>query len=147
MMLGDMVGWTCLQEGCRCYPLCTESRVKHLLRNYLQHKSKTWDIFLYPSEYTVHHWIQAWATQSYYHAKRIFFFLLEIYHVKDIHSTFLREKTECKPHLFLVGDFSSTLQPPCRTHTYKAYLDITCFKLCIMTLESKLMTEQATWPV
>lgn len=65
-------------------------------------------------------------------------FLLSI-HVKDLHTnTHLSDRAKFK----LV--FIHTRNPPCHTHTYKAYLGIICFKLCIMTLESELTTEQAT---
>ncbi len=66
--------WRYLHKGCHCDQLCKESRVKHLLEDMcLQNKPKTWVFLYYPAEYTVHQWIQAGATQSYYHARRIIF--------------------------------------------------------------------------
>lgn len=136
MAVGERAGWRYLHEGCNCDPLCTESR---------EDKPKTLSIFLYATECTVRHWIQACATKSYYHARRVIFSAKGI-PCKDLHtSTFPRERAECNSlFYFCVGESSSTLQTPCHTHTYKAYFYIICFKLCVMTMESELTTEQAT---
>lgn len=84
--VGERACWRYLHEGCNCDLLCTESR---------EDKPKTLGIFLYPTECTVCHWIQACATQSYYHAIRVIFSAKGI-PCKDLHtSTFPRERAEC----------------------------------------------------
>lgn len=63
IMVGERAGWRYLHEGFHCNPLYKESWIKHILEDLcLEHKPQTWGIFLYPNEYTVHHWIQGEAT-------------------------------------------------------------------------------------
>lgn len=145
MMVGERAGWRYLHEGCLCDLLCTESWVKHLLLDLcVEHKQRLGVFSFIQLNITS---ITGYSVEP--HSLIIMqegsFSLLKVFHGKDLHtSTFLRDRPKCNSRYFHVGESYFTLQTPCHTHTYKAYFYIICFKLCVMTLESELTTEQAT---